>query len=80
MLEETLKNNGIPVIFKKKLGIGLALKVGPMMERVRIYVPYSRLAEAEDLVDQLFSAGDEAIEDDDPALDPADDPAENGGE
>ena len=62
MLEETLRNNEIPVIFKKKLGIGLALKVGPMMERVRIYVPYARLRDAEELLDQLFSEAGEPVD------------------
>ena len=58
MLKETLENNGIPVIYKKKLGIGLALEVGLMMERVRVYVPFARLREAEDLLDQFFSETD----------------------
>lgn len=55
MLEDVLKNNGIPVITKKKLGIGLALKVGPMMERVIMFVPYSCLQEAKMIVEELFS-------------------------
>jgi len=59
MLKEVLENNGIPVFFKKRLGIGLALKVGPMMESVRIYVPYSCLQEARDIEAGLF-AGDAA--------------------
>lgn len=57
MLEDVLKQNDIPCLTKNVLGAGLALKVGPMWERVRFYVPYSRLQNAKTLVDQLFSAG-----------------------
>ena len=61
MLKEALENNGIPVLFKKKLGIGLALKVGPMAESVKIYAPYARLTEAQSIADELFAAsGEEA--------------------
>lgn len=36
------------------LVIGMALKVGPMCERVKIYVPYSYLQEAQIIVESLF--------------------------
>lgn len=55
MLEDVLKQNNIPVFTKKMLGIGMALKVGPMCERVRIYVPYSYLQEAQMIIESLFS-------------------------
>lgn len=55
MLEDVLKQNNIPVLTKKMLGIGMALKIGPMSERVRFYVPYSYLQESEMIVEGLFS-------------------------
>ncbi|MBP1587090.1 MAG: hypothetical protein ILO53_01645 [Clostridia bacterium] len=55
MLREVLENNGIPTFFKKRLGIGIALRVGPMMESVRIFVPYSCLEEASEIEAGLFS-------------------------
>jgi len=54
MLAEALKNNGIPVFLKKRMGIGMALKVGPMMERVKVYVPFSFLQESKKIVEELF--------------------------
>lgn len=55
MLEDILKQNNIPCLTKKALGIGMALKVGPMLERVKFYVPYFYLPEAEIIVESLFS-------------------------
>lgn len=59
MIAEVLRNNGILCIIKNKLGVGMALKVGPMMERVMIYVPFSRMQEAKDLIDGLLCDADE---------------------
>jgi len=59
MLQETLKNNGIPVIIKKRMGIGMALKVGPLLERVKIYVPFSCLQDSRIIANELFSEADE---------------------
>lgn len=56
MLEDVLRQNNVPFLTKKALGIGMALKVGPMRESVRIYVPYSYLQEAKMIVESLFSA------------------------
>lgn len=58
MLEDVLKQNGIPVLMKKKMGAGMALKVGPMLERVELYVPFSRLQDAERIEAELFSETD----------------------
>jgi len=58
MLENVLKNNGIPVIVEKRLGAGMALKVGQMLEWVRVYVPFSRLQEAAEIEKELFSQTD----------------------
>ena len=62
ILEDILKQNGIPFLKKDVMGAGLAIKVGPMLERSRFYVPYERLEEAESLVDDLFSAKGEENE------------------
>ena len=55
MLEDVLKQNNIPVLTKRTLGIGMALKIGPMSERVRFYVPYSYLQTSEMIVERLSS-------------------------
>ena len=55
MLEDVLKQNGIPFFTKQMLGAGLALKIGPMSERCRFYVPYSHFREADELVEALFA-------------------------
>ena len=65
MLEDVLKQNNIPCLTKNVLGAGLALKVGPMSERVRFYIPYSRLQNAKTIVDELFSAPQEGDENED---------------
>lgn len=57
MLADVLKQNRIPFLTKNRLGAGMALKVGPAMERVRFYVPCSHIGQAKRLVDALF-AGD----------------------
>jgi len=62
MLQEALKNNGIPVTLKKKMGIGMALKVGPLFERVKIYVPFSCLQDSMIIANELFSETDEGDE------------------
>lgn len=55
MLEDVLRQNSVPFLTKKALGIGMALKVGPMRESVRFYVPYSHLQEAQMIIESLFS-------------------------
>ncbi|MBE6990794.1 MAG: hypothetical protein E7426_08670 [Ruminococcaceae bacterium] len=55
LLADVLTQNEIPFVQENVLGAGFALKVGPMWERVRFYVPYGRLEEARGLVDELFS-------------------------
>lgn len=55
MLEDVLRQNNVPFLTKKALGIGMALKVGPMRESVRFYVPYSYLQEVQIIIESLFS-------------------------
>ncbi len=56
MLADVLKQHNIPFYHRSVLGAGLALKVGPGLERYRFYVPYSHLSSAQSLVDALFSS------------------------
>ena len=45
ILEDVLKQNGIPFLKKEVMGAGLAIKVGPMLDRSRFYVSFDRLRE-----------------------------------
>jgi hypothetical protein len=67
ILEDVLKQNGIPFLIKNVLGAGLAIKVGPMLDRSRFYVPYERLEEARTVAEELFSAaGEEEASEEEP--------------
>ncbi len=55
ILEDVLKQNGIPFLKKEVLGAGLAIKVGPMLDRSRFYVMYDQLDKAVPVVDELFA-------------------------
>ena len=55
MLEDVLKQNGIPYYTKRLWGAGMSIKMGYLLEDVSFYVPHSRLAEAQALVEELFS-------------------------
>ena len=55
ILEDVLRQNGIPFLKKSVLGAGLSIRVGPMLDRGRIYVAYDLLPRAQDLMDDLFS-------------------------
>ena len=56
LLKDVLEQNEIPVLSSSAMGAGMALRVGPMFDRVRFYVPYARLPAAEALVEALFHA------------------------
>ena len=61
ILEDVLQQSGIPFLKKNVLGAGLAIKVGPMLDRGRFYVAYDLLPKAQELADGLF-APDESEE------------------
>ena len=66
MLKDVLEQNGIHYLVRDVMGAGMAIKVGPMLERSRFYVPYEELRSAEDLVGELFAVtgdGDEEFPD-----------------
>ena len=59
MLADVLRQKGIPFVEKNVLGAGLALRTGLLLERVRFYVLYKMLPEAEEIVEELFSASED---------------------
>ena len=61
ILEDILGQNNIPFLRKNVLGAGMAIKVGPMLERGRFYVPYELLPKAQELVNDFFSEEEEAV-------------------
>ncbi len=62
MLEDVLKQENIPFLTKGVMGAGLAIKAGPTLERTRFYVPFERLQEAEEVLDELTGGGEETEE------------------
>ncbi len=54
MLEQVLKDNDVDFISVPVYGAGMVLR-GGVMERHKIYVPKERLAEAKELLNELFS-------------------------
>ena len=59
ILEDVLKQNGIPFLKKNMLGAGTTMRVGPLLERTKFYVPFERLPEAAEIAEVLFSETDE---------------------
>ena len=53
MLEQVLRDNGVPCVSIPVYGAGLALKAG-MQERFKICVPADRMAKAKELLAELF--------------------------
>lgn len=60
MLEDVLKQHDIPVLTQSNIGAGMAIKTGPLFERIRFYVPFSCLVAARAIVDELFSTSEDA--------------------
>ena len=54
ILEDMLKQGNIPYLKKDVMGAGMAIKVGPMLERSRFYVPYEQLGNARAVLEELF--------------------------
>ncbi|MBR4234444.1 MAG: hypothetical protein IKR85_00095 [Clostridia bacterium] len=55
MLAEALTNNGIPNVTRGRLGAGLAMSVGPVLESVMVFVPYSLLDRAREIEEEMFA-------------------------
>lgn len=59
MLADVLQQHDVPFFKESSLGAGLAIKTGGLSERIRFFVPQSCLADAKNLVEELFSQGTE---------------------
>ena len=68
ILEDLLKQNDIPFLKKDVMGAGLAIKVGPMLERSRFYVPFGRLEAAAAVLDDLLSSPEDEAGPDKPEV------------
>ena len=64
ILEDVLKQNQIHYLTKGALGAGLAIRVGPVLEWTRFYVPYEQWEEARTIVDDLFAPVEESPDED----------------
>lgn len=62
ILEDLLKQNNIPYLKKNVMGAGMAIKVGPMLERSRFYVPFEQLSNAETVLKESFSSAEASEE------------------
>ena len=56
MLEDVLRQNGIPFLTGGRLGAGLSTYVGTILEVTRFYVRWSDLGRGRELVEELFGA------------------------
>lgn len=56
VLEDCLRQNGIPYLTKSTMGAGLTAKVGSMFEIIRFFVRYDFFRQAKELEEELFSA------------------------
>ena len=63
ILEDILKQNDIPYLKKDVMGAGMAIKVGPMLDRSRFYVPFEQYENARAVTEELFAAVDDEASD-----------------
>ena len=54
MLMDVLRQKGIPFLSRGRMGAGLAMKAGPAMESMRLYVSCADLPTASQMVQELF--------------------------
>ena len=59
ILEDVLQQKGIRFLKKGVMGAGMAIKVGPMLERSRFYVSFEQLERAMSIVEELFAESGE---------------------
>ena len=60
MLSDVLAENGIPFLKKGKMGAGLAMKAGPLLETNIFYVTRENYGKARQLMEELFAPKDGA--------------------
>lgn len=53
ILEDFLKQEGIPALKKSTVGAGMAMKTGAIFERFRFYVRYEHLEKARELLEEI---------------------------
>ena len=61
MLEELYGDNGIPCTARSIYGAGITVKLGSNLDRIRLYVPYNRYEEAEQLKQAFFDGAAELL-------------------
>ena len=54
MLSDVLRQNDIPYLLDGRMGAGLAVQVGSMLESARFYVRWDDYERAESIVEELF--------------------------
>ena len=59
MLKDVLDQNHIPVLSNSSIGAGMSMRAGSMFERIKFYVRYQNLADAKQIVEELFAPNDE---------------------
>lgn len=64
LLEEVLRQNGIPFLTKGRLGAGLTMAIGSFIETMCFYVPYSCLEKSKELVEEIFASYEEDVDED----------------
>ena len=64
MLEDVLKQNGIPVLTESSKGAALSVISGQLFEWIRYYVRYEHLPQAKEIVGEVLHASAEAGADD----------------
>ena len=56
ILEDLLKQEGVPFLKKSTVGAGMAMKAGAIFERFRFYVRYEHLNKAKELLEDIRNA------------------------
>ena len=76
MLEDVLKQNGIPVLTESTKGAALAVISGPLFEWIKYYVRYDHLPRAKEIVEELFDSPSAETEQEEIQNNEADEPEE----
>lgn len=58
MLEDVLRQQGVPFYVKRRLGAAMTMRAGTMLEGYRFYVPYEALDRAGEVVASLFGGAE----------------------
>ena len=81
MLEDVLKQNGIPVLTESTKGAALSVISGPLFEWIKYYVRYDHLPKAREIVEEVLHASEEAeAEEENRVVDPIEEGSERAYE